>query len=357
MAASSPASCSQAVATTPLSGPRARRGNVLSWITWHEPTKFNDAVIDGRNASHFKGVQNLMEHCAEHPEDIEIMNSYAATLKDSHSKAEKANKGHPVMAISTLGQMDEATCIETVVELGDFDDDDIYKAIGYDPQAPWHLLAHALAGSLHWKLDQRLQDVVLFKRWAKERHVEVGSPLAKWKELQGFLPSGKLSWKNKVYRMAYDDSAEHKLTMLTHLKSGVTADLPAKCTITKGHDFQNSWSDTDAIARIPPMRGDALITFFAKKLKADKNTFTYPIGNNERRYLQQHDILLTKVAKTLADERSATSSGTSAASTDKIKKTLEEIKRKSAADNFAKGREKNLETVSKKLLKRKLSDP
>ena len=88
------------------------------------------------------------------------------------------------------------------------------------------------------------------------------------------LPSGQLVFKNKALQLTFDDAGV--LTEIAHTASGTKGQLPKGSHITKDYEFNNFWSEADAVIRLGRMPPVKALVFFP-----DADTlFGYSIANN-----------------------------------------------------------------------------
>jgi len=244
-------------------------------------------------------------------------------------------------------ELDDASAALLVIS--DLKVEDITLLQKFNPQQPHHVLSYASDTSLTFKMSDGIKCREVFIRWVIMRHNLLGRPIATMKADNVIdAETGKVEWRNKVFKLHFESEA---LPRLTHVHSGIGAELKRGCPFNAHYSFENFWCTGDAVAKIAPMRDLRIWTFFGKL----ETLFKGPLKPhlNQKSIHEQHEKDIVEINK----EFRAAVSGvlTCGQHQQEIHSAAVELKKETEKVKMSHAREKALEAVHKTSKKRRVN--
>ena len=348
MSAESPSK--DAVASSSASAPK--RVPLRACFKSTAPKKSGNGLMDEQNKAVFADLNDIIDHCCEHPEDMSVLRRKARDLQSDRVKRAVNNDGVSEFFenFGTVSQLDPVVISAWIVLNSDLGVEDLQKIKKEDSQGLHQLYSHATQLSLSLKLPEDLKNIEIFNAFSTERAAEVGKKIEFFKRDGGMSSTGALIFNDKIVTMAWEGDL---LTEMVHKQSGTKSEFPRGTHITKEFEFRGFWCECDAnlkIGSLPPIR---LLQLFGTN-----PDFGYAMGANGKKHL----AALTASVKPIAEKyraklRDLTAGQGSPSPSQKgnIARVLEEVAKEKRAQTAAGAREKALQSLAVTAKKRKLS--
>jgi hypothetical protein len=323
------------------------------WFSTHCVKFAKLDIKDPRDAATRDLVCDTMVHLDEFPGDAQLLSSQLRKWRRDHEAQANArcDIGGIFEKVGSLRQTPIDFIIDWVLSVSDLTLADIKLAKSYDGDAPWHLVSYGTQLSMSWKLHAKFKNSDLFKRFLTERHIKVGSNLARVKANGKLQVSGKLDWKDSCLKLAFDKK-EHKLISITHTKTGALAALPNGHNFSTFYKYTGFWCDEDASAVLAPMPAVRLATLFGKQ----PQVFGYTRGNNTKKSSDAFDVEVGILeAAWLADAEKVKAGANSKSSAIEVKKEMKQLQSERSKTTMTAARVKALASAQETSKKREMN--
>ena len=315
------------------------------------PRKSGNTIADEQNRAVYADLEDLIDHCCEHPEDTSILRRKCKELQSDRIKRADDGISELFVHFGTVSQLDSVVILAWLLKHSDLTVDDLQRIKKQDGQGLHQLYSHATQLSLSLKLPDDLRNVEVFNLFSAARAAIMGEKLKHFKRGGGVSASGTLDFNDRLVQITWDTN--EVLKEIKHNTSGKMSELPKGTHITKEYEFQSFWFEADAKVKIgclPPIK---LLQLFGKD-----PDFGYPLGANGKKHL----TALAAAVKPFTEQYNAkvkevvgSKSESSNNQRTEILQVLGDVAKEKRLESAAGAKEKALKSLALTAKKRKLS--
>ena len=289
------------------------------WVKLVAPLKTGREEVDDLAKTQFECLIASVEDLSNLPA---LTTPVFRTIREEKKKvlaAESVERhGHEVFLVNTsYGSLEENFKIAFITRVSDLNAEDIGLALSKSLQHVNDLVHFALQVPMSpAKLPLEFLVKPVISLFNNQRHVEMGSRIAKFKAGGGLQPDGSLNFYGVTgcYTLQYE---QKKLVSITHF-NGDVARVSEGHGLIKAHGLKDNHSEWNASLVLPPGRPIPLRDFF---FEAKAGPWKYTIYQGKLRELQAKASALhmqwSSTTQLLASQLSASSSQVIQAANDK----------------------------------------